>query len=138
MGSGIASAPRRATSSLRRDGTDPGPGAAAPAPSPAGAATASDQDRGPGLFGRIREHRRGVALGVAGGLLVAAWIAWAVYVWTENGASAGIGVLVTWPVVFAALALVTSPIWATGIFVRRRRTAGEEGSDRGIDDEDEG
>jgi hypothetical protein len=137
MGGGIASAPRRATTSLRRD-TGQGPGAAAAAPSPAGTASASDQDRGPGLFGRIREHRRAAALGAAGGLLVAAWIGWAVYIWTENGASAGIGVLVTWPAVLAALALVTSPIWATGIFVRRRRAAGEEGSGVGIEDEDEG
>jgi hypothetical protein len=73
-----------------------------------------------------------------GGLLVAAWIAWAVYIWTENGASAGIGVLVSWPAVLAALALVTSPIWGTGLFLRRRRTAAEEGADGGIDDEDEG
>ena len=43
---------------------------------------------------------------VAGGLLVIAWIAWAIYVTSENGSRAGLGVLVAIPALLAVLALV--------------------------------
>jgi hypothetical protein len=136
VGSGVASAPRRAASSLRRDGSDSGPAAAAPATS-AGTAAAPQQERRASPFRWTREHPGAAALGAAGGVLIAAWIAWTVYIWTENGASAGIGVLITWPAVFAALALVTSPLWATGLLMRRRRMAGEEGAGGGIDEDED-
>jgi uncharacterized membrane protein len=46
-------------------------------------------------------------------LLVCAWIAWAVHVWSEHGARQGIGVLVVWPAIVAVLALISIPfIWA--------------------------
>jgi hypothetical protein len=60
-----------------------------------------------------------------GGLIVLAWIGWTVYVWVENGAGAGIGVLISWPAVFAALALVASPFVGAGLLVRRHRVAAD-------------
>jgi type VI protein secretion system component VasK len=46
-------------------------------------------------------------------LLVCAWIAWAVHVWSEHSARQGIGVLVVWPAIVAVLALISLPfIWA--------------------------
>jgi hypothetical protein len=69
-------------------------------------------------------------------LLLVAWIAWAVYVAAENGANAGLGVLLSWPAVFAALALVAAPFVAAVMLVQRLRNgdrpslAGEpDGSD---------
>ncbi len=56
-------------------------------------------------------------------LLLAIWIGWTVYVWSENGADAGIGVLISWPAVFAALALLAAPLIGVGLLMRRQRTA---------------
>ena len=46
-------------------------------------------------------------------LLVCAWIAWAVHVWSEHSARQAMGVLVVWPAIVAVLALISIPlIWA--------------------------
>ncbi|HEX6586339.1 MAG TPA: hypothetical protein VF052_06275 [Solirubrobacterales bacterium] len=76
------------------------------------------------VIDRVRTDRR-VAIGlVVAALFLVAWIAWAVYVWNENGSDAGVGVLVSWPAVLAALALVASPFVAVVWFLRNR----EEGA----------
>jgi uncharacterized membrane protein len=50
---------------------------------------------------------------VLAALLVCAWIAWAVHVWSEHSLRQGIGVLVVWPAIVAVLALISIPfIWA--------------------------
>jgi type VI protein secretion system component VasK len=60
-------------------------------------------------------------------LLVCAWIAWAVNVWSEHGARQGIGVLIVWPAIVAVLALVSIPfIWAFRVI---RASAGEKEAD---------
>jgi len=64
----------------------------------------------------------GLAIGVA--LIVVMWIGWTAYVWTENGSTAGIGVLISWPAVLAAVTLVTAPFIGGAVAVRRHR-AGE-------------
>ena len=52
----------------------------------------------------------GIVIGV---LLVCAWIAWTVHVWSDNGARQGIGVLIVWPAIAAVLAVISIPfVWA--------------------------
>ena len=65
----------------------------------------------------------GAAL-VIGALLLFTWIAWTVYVWNENGANAGLGVLISWPAVLAVLALVVSPFVGAGILIKRMAANG--------------
>jgi hypothetical protein len=68
------------------------------------------------LRGWTRKVRANPWLAVAiaaGVLLFAAWIAWAIHVTSDNGARAGLGVLVAWPALLVALALISLPfIWA--------------------------
>jgi hypothetical protein len=72
-----------------------------------------------------REHPT-MAVGIVGGVLIGiAWIAWAIYVTANNGARAGLGVLITWPVVIGALALVAAPFVLTAMLVQRHRAASE-------------
>jgi ABC-type sulfate transport system permease subunit len=59
---------------------------------------------------------------VAGGLLILAWIGWAIYVMSENGARAGLGVLIAWPAILVALALVSLPF--IGIYLLLRYLSG--------------
>ncbi len=61
-------------------------------------------------------------IGVA--LIAVMWIGWTAYVWAENGSTAGIGVLISWPAVLAAVTLVTAPFIGGAVAVRRHR-AGE-------------
>jgi type VI protein secretion system component VasK len=52
----------------------------------------------------------GIALGA---LLVCAWIAWTIKVWSDHGARQGLGVLIVWPAIVAVLVLISIPfIWA--------------------------
>ena len=60
----------------------------------------------------------GAAL-ILGAILTVTWIAWTVYVWTENGSTAGLGVLISWPAVVLALALVAALFVAAVMLVRR-------------------
>ena len=55
-----------------------------------------------------------LAVAIAVGVLVcAAWIVWAILVTSDNGARAGLGVLVAWPALLLGLALISLPlIWA--------------------------
>jgi hypothetical protein len=46
-------------------------------------------------------------------LLICAWLAWAIHIWSDHGARQGLGVLVVWPAIVAVLALISLPfIWA--------------------------
>jgi hypothetical protein len=67
----------------------------------------------------IRENPRLTVAVVGGALLVCAWIAWAIYVTSENGASAGLGVMIAWPAIVVALALVSLPLIGGYLLVRR-------------------
>ena len=50
---------------------------------------------------------------VVGLLLVCAWIAWTVHVWSDQGSRQGLGVLIVWPAILAVLAVIAIPfIWA--------------------------
>jgi hypothetical protein len=63
-------------------------------------------DQGRSLFDRVRANPGATVAIVAGALLAIAWIAWAIYVTSENGSRAGLGVLVAVPAMLAVLALV--------------------------------
>ena len=59
-------------------------------------------------------------------LLVCAWIAWAITVWSEHGTRQGIGVLIVWPAIVAVLAVISIPfIWAFRV-IRASAGNGEE------------
>jgi hypothetical protein len=76
----------------------------------------------------IERGRSNPLLGIAavtGALLLIAWIAWAIYVTNDNGANAGLGVVLSWPVLLAALALVASPFVGLYLLVRLLRPADE-------------
>jgi Zn-dependent protease with chaperone function len=60
-------------------------------------------------------------------LLVCAWIAWAITVWSEHGARQGIGVLIVWPAIVAVVALISIPfIWAFRVLRASAREAEQE------------
>jgi hypothetical protein len=83
---------------------------------------------------RVRTDRRVAIALVLAALFLIAWIAWTVYVWSENGSAAGIGVLVSWPAVLLALAVVASPFVAVAWFLRSREEG--EATEDGADDEE--
>ena len=91
---------------------------------------ANTTERPRGFVSRLRQRAREnptLAVGIVGGTLIGiAWIAWAVYVTTENGANAGLGVLITWPVLIGALCLIASPFILTGVLVKRSRPEGDD------------
>ncbi len=72
-----------------------------------------------------------MALAVAGGVvLVAAWLAWAIHVASDRGVNEGLGVLIAWPAILAALALVSLPFIGGYLLVKRLSTfAGGDGAD---------
>ncbi len=55
----------------------------------------------------------------AGAILVLAWIGWAIYVTGQNGAGAGLGVVIAWPAMLAALALISLPFIGGYLLVKR-------------------
>jgi flagellar biosynthesis/type III secretory pathway M-ring protein FliF/YscJ len=58
----------------------------------------------------------------AGAILLLAWIGWAVYVTSKNGAAAGLGVVIAWPLILAALALIALPFIGLYLLIRRLGT----------------
>ena len=52
-------------------------------------------------------------------LVLIAWIGWAVYVTARDGASEGVGVLIAWPALLAAAALVCLPFAGGYLLIRR-------------------
>jgi hypothetical protein len=63
---------------------------------------------------------------IGGAILLIAWIAWAIYVTSENGANAGLGVVISWPAVFMAVAVVMTPFVGIYLLVRRLNGGDEE------------
>jgi hypothetical protein len=101
-----------------------------------------------GIVGRVRSKPRLVVAVAAGVILLLAWIGWAIYVTSSNGASAGLGVVIAWPAMLAALALISLPFVGGYLLIRRlsdgegsAETAEAETSDAeedgGTDDTDE-
>jgi hypothetical protein len=103
--------------------------AKAKTPESAGGAGLWERIGGASAWQRASSDRRVAIAWVAGGLLFVAWIAWTIYVWNQNGSAAGIGVLISWPAVLAALALVAAPFVGAGVLVRRHQLATAGGPD---------
>jgi hypothetical protein len=82
---------------------------------------ALDQLRGAdgGIVQRARSNPRLIVAIAAGVILVLAWIGWAIYVTSENGAGAGLGVVIAWPAMLAALALISLPFIGGYLLVKR-------------------
>jgi hypothetical protein len=82
---------------------------------------ALDQLRGAdgGIVQRARSNPRLIVAIAAGVILLLAWIGWAIYVTSENGAGAGLGVVIAWPAMLAALALISLPFIGGYLLIRR-------------------
>jgi hypothetical protein len=96
---------------------------------------------GDGIIERARSNPRIVIAIAAGAVLLIAWIAWAIYVTSSDGATAGLGVVIAWPAMLAALALISLP-FIGGYLLIRRLSDGEGStataeSETSEDDEDE-
>ncbi len=97
-----------------------------------------------GISERIRSNPRwAIALVVAAVLLIA-WIAWAIYVTSSNGATAGLGVLLAWPALLAALVLISLPFIGGYLLVRRlsdgdpsETEADASGEDEDVEEDEE-
>ena len=91
-----------------------------------------------GAADRLRSWGRGalrnpwlIAGIVVGFLLVCAWIAWAIHVWSEHGAREALGVLIVWPAIVAVLALISIPfVWAFRVI---RAGAGSDEGESGAE-----
>lgn len=108
-----------------------------------GAAATPRTAGGDGLIDRARDNPRYAIAIAGGGLLLIAWIAWAIYVTTDHGARAGLGVLLSWPVLLGALILVSLPFIGLYLLIRRLNDGrsstaeGDEFEPDAMDSEDE-
>jgi hypothetical protein len=69
-------------------------------------------------LGRVRSNPK-LAVAVACGLLLLiAWIGWAIYVTGDRGSRAGLGVILAWPALVGALALISLPFVAGYLLLR--------------------
>lgn len=107
---------------------------------PVGAEDRLQGANGDGMIERARSNPRLVVAIALGAILLLAWIAWAIYVTSSDGATAGLGVVIAWPAMLAALALISLPF--IGGYLLIRRLSEDSGStataEAGVDeDEDE-
>jgi hypothetical protein len=79
-----------------------------------------------GFVHRARSNPRLVVAIAAGAILLFAWIGWAIYVTSADGATAGLGVVIAWPAMLAALALISLPF--IGVYLLIRRLTPDEGA----------
>ena len=74
---------------------------------------------GDGMIERARSNPRLLVAIAAGAILLLAWIGWAIYVTSSNGATAGLGVVIAWPAMLAALALISLPFIGGYLLIRQ-------------------
>ncbi len=85
--------------------------------------------------GRLRSNPRLIVGVAAAAILVAAWIAWAIYVGVDKGWREALGVLIAWPAIAVAVAIVALPFaWA---FRRIRRRSEQPSAQDGSSAPDE-
>ena len=72
-----------------------------------------------GALDRLRSNPRWAVVIAATTVLVLAWIAWAIYVASSKGATAGLGVLLAWPAILVALALISLPFLGAYLLIHR-------------------
>ena len=99
---------------------------------------------GDGMIERARSNPRLMVAIAAGAILLFAWIGWAVYVTSSDGATAGLGVVIAWPAMLAALALISLPFIGGYLLIKRlsedsgsSATAEADSSDEPEDDQAE-
>jgi hypothetical protein len=107
-----------------RRSSDDDAGSEATTPAPPVQDESGGKSWGERLEERTGHSQRTIGLAIGAGLLIALWIGWTAYVWSENGSTAAIGVLISWPAALAAVTLVTAPFIGGAVAVRRHR-AGE-------------
>ena len=79
---------------------------------------------GDGVIDRARSNPWLVVAIAAGAILLLAWIGWAVYVTSENGVGAGLGVVIAWPAILTGLTLISLPFFGGYLLVRRLSDGG--------------
>jgi hypothetical protein len=79
-----------------------------------------------GIVGRARSNPRWIVAIAGAAILVLAWIGWAIYVTSSDGARAGLGVVIAWPAMLAALALISLPFIGGYLLIRRLSEGGGE------------
>src|SRR5262249_61454170 len=87
-----------------------------------------------GIVGRVRGDSRLLVAVVGAGILLLAWIAWAIYVASDNGARAGLGVVIAWPAILVALALISLPFLGAALLIRR--LAADDGATSTVENEE--
>jgi ABC-type sulfate transport system permease subunit len=72
-----------------------------------------------------------LAVGVTlAGLLMLAWLGWAIHITSDHGARQGLGVLVAWPAIVAVLVLISIPfIWAVRVIRASRASSDDVGAE---------
>lgn len=64
---------------------------------------------------------------IVGGLLICAWIGWAIRVWSEHGGREALGALIAWAAIAAVIAVVSIPfVWGFRVI---RASAGSGDAD---------
>jgi hypothetical protein len=74
---------------------------------------------GDGVIDRARSNPWLVVAIAAGAILLLAWVGWAIYVTSKNGAGAGLGVVIAWPAMLAGVTLVSLPFVGGYLLVKR-------------------
>ena len=92
-------------------------------------------ENGGGFIDRARSNPWLLVTIVAGAILLLAWIGWAIYVTNSNGATAGLGVVIAWPAMVLALAVVALPFLGGYLLVRRLSTDSAPSSSSDVNEE---
>jgi flagellar biosynthesis/type III secretory pathway M-ring protein FliF/YscJ len=95
---------------------------------------------GDGMIERARSSPWLIVAIALGAILILAWVAWAIYVTSSDGATAGLGVVIAWPAMLAALALISLPFIGGYLLIRRLSEDGESSAmaEGGVDEGEEG
>lgn len=94
-----------------------------------------------GIVERARSNPRWAIAIATAAVLFLAWIAWAIYVTRSNGATAGLGVVLAWPAMLVALALISLPFIGGYLLIRRLSdsdgSAAAAAAEAPVEDEDD-
>jgi hypothetical protein len=90
-----------------------------------------------GFVDRVRSNPRLVVAIAAGVVVLLAWIGWAIYVTSADGATAGLGVVIAWPAMLAALALISLPFIGGYLLIRRLSAEDDETATAAAERDDE-
>ena len=91
-----------------------------------------------GIVGRARSNPWLLVAIVGVAILILAWIGWAIHVSSDDGARAGLGVLIAWPAILAALALISLALIGGYRLIRHLSAGGGEDTAIAVEVSDEG